>query len=262
MDKVIPNLQLFLILILISLMIFGLDSINFLKWPKIALYYLTNPITFGLYKTKQGFERQFYFIFAARLSAQENKALKEQLGELLSENAKLRNKLAEVEAQLSQQQSLNPQIFNLLVARPIGLSRHLKIDRGSNDKVKKNQAVVFKDNLIGQVTETSEKGANVKLLTDPDSKISAFSQGLSGKAKGVVTGQFGQEMLFDKILHEEKIQAGDLVYTEGLENFLPRGLVLGKVTRVEEKENEVFKKAILAPIFDIRDLELVFIIIE
>jgi len=92
--------------------------------------------------------------------------------------------------------------------------------------------------------------------------MAAFSQGLEGVAKGVLVGQFGTESLLDKILHEETIKAGDLVYSEGTEGNLPRGLILGKVVEVKGEENEVFKQAKVVPVFDIRDLELVFVIIE
>lgn len=262
MDRIFPNLQLFLILSSLSVLILILDIFHFLGLPKLALSYITNPVSLGLYRTGQNVSRQFYFVSALRTSSQENKALKQQLGELLSENARLRKKLAETESLLSQEKYLDSVNYNLLPARPIGISRYLRIDRGSTSGVKLNQAVVFNDNYLGKIVAVSEKGANVQLLSDPDSKVSAFSQGLAGKAKGVLLGQFGSEILFDKILHEEKVTVGDLVYSEGTEGFLPRGLILGKVTEVLERENEIFKQAKVESNIDIRDLELVFVILE
>lgn len=214
----------------------------------------------GIYKTNQDIGRQLYFIVVARKAGQENKALQEQMGQVISENAKLQRKLAETEAQISQEYSLNPQTYNLIAARPIGLDRYLMIDKGSSDGVKIGQAVVFKDNYIGKVLKVSEKEASILLTSDPDSKIAAFSQGLDGRAKGVVKGEFGLGVTMEEILHEENIKEGDLVYSEGTEGFLPRGLILGKVVKVENQENQVFKKAKIEPIFDIRDLELVFLI--
>ncbi len=242
-----------------SLVVFVLDSINFLNLPKQAVFYITNPLSFGIYNTERSINRQFYFIFAARFAAQENKALKEQAGKLFAENATLRKKLAETESLLSQERHLDWRTYNLLPTRPIGLGRYLKIDKGSISGVKTGQAVVFEDNLVGKVVAVSTNAASVELLTDPDSKVAAFSQNKEGKAKGVLLGQFGTEISLDKILHEEKIDLGDLVYSEGLEGFLPRGLILGKVTKVVDRENEVFKQAKVQPIFDIRDLDLVFV---
>lgn len=262
MDRVIPHLKIFLLLVFFSLVILVLDTINLLNLPKKIASYVTNPISFGIYNTNRNIARQFYFIFAARFASQENKALKEQIGQLLSENANLRKKLAEATSLLSQEEHLNSQTYNLLSARPIGLSRYLKIDKGSSAGLKVGQAVVFEDNFVGKVVAVSEASSNVQLLVDPDSKVSAFSQNQEGRAKGILTGQFGTEVILDKILHEEKISVGDLVYSEGLEGFLPRGLILGRVTEVLERQNEVFKQAKVTPIFDIRDLELVFVIQE
>ncbi|MDD5416166.1 MAG: rod shape-determining protein MreC [Candidatus Daviesbacteria bacterium] len=262
MSKVIPDLKILLILLFLSLTIFILDKINLLNLPKQLAFYITNPISFGIYNTNRNIGKQFYFLFLARKAGQENKALKEQVGQLLSENANLRKNIAEITAQLSQEKYLDPGTYNLLPARLIGLSRYLKIDKGSSSGVKVGQPVVFEDSFIGKIVLVSPSASNVELLTDPDSKVAAFSQNKDGQAKGVLVGQFGTAILMDKILHEEKIAQGNLVYSEGLEGFLPRGLILGKVTEVLERENEVFKQAKVSPIFDIRDLELVFVIQE
>lgn len=260
MEKVIPNLKIFIILIFLSIIISILDIFNLLNLPKQFVFYISNPISFGLYNTNRNIDKQFYFIFAARFAAQENKALKEQLGKFLSENATLRKKVAELEAMVSQSDHLDPQTYKLIPARPIGLGKYLKIDIGSNVGIKVGQAVVVDDNYIGKIFTVAPSSANVQLLTDPDSKVAAFSQNTEGRAKGILIGQFGTELLFDKILHEEKIGVGDLVYSEGTEGFLPRGLILGKVTQILERENEVFKQAKVQSNFDISDLELVFII--
>lgn len=262
MDKIIPNFKIFLTVVFVSFLIIFLDAVHFLTLPKNFIFYITNPISFGLYNLDKNISKQFYFLFQARLSAQENKALKEQIGALLSENSKLRRDLAENQSLLSQQKHLDPKSYNLIPARPIGLSRYLKIDQGSSAGVKIGQAVVFNENLIGKVVQVSEKASNVVLLTDPDSKVAAFSQGLEGRAKGILLGQFGTDIILDKILHEEKIAIGDLIYSEGTEGNLPRGLILGRVSQVMEKENEVFKSAKIQSVFDIRDLELVFVIGE
>src|SRR3989344_8387411 len=136
MIKAIPTLKLFSTLILISILILIFDNFGFLSLPKKLLSFITNPISFGLYNTNKNIGSQFGFVFQARMSAKENKALKEQLGSLLSENARLRKDLAESQSLFSQQISLDPATYNLIAARPIGLGRYLKIDRGSNSKIK------------------------------------------------------------------------------------------------------------------------------
>ncbi len=262
MDKVVPGLRIFLILTFSSFLIFIFDFFNLLDIPKKISFYVTNPISFGVYKTNQNVSRQFYFIFASRKASQENKALQEQLGQLLSENANLNRQLAQSQAMVSQFQHLDPKTYNLIAAHPVGLSRYLKIDKGSDSGIKIGEAVVFEENFVGKVTKVERSGATVQTLMDPDSKIAAFSQGLEGRAKGVLLGQFGTDLLMDKILHEEQVKVGDLVYSEGTEGYLPRGLILGKVIQVMDRQNEVFKQAKVKPVFDIGDLDLVFVIEE
>lgn len=260
--KLIPNLRIFLILLFLSILISLFDSLKFLDFPRRLAFYISNPISFGIYNTNKNISKQFYFVFAARFAAQENKALKEQVAKLYSENAQLRKNLAETESLLSQEKHLDPQTYKTVAARPVGLGTFLKIDKGSSSGIKVGQAVVFEDNYVGQVVNVSTESANVELITHPDAKVAAFSLNKEGKAKGILLGQFGTELLLDKILHEEKINEGDLVYSEGLEGFLPRGLILGKVSQVLKRENMVFKQAEVQPVFETGDLDLVFVIVD
>lgn len=262
MNKIVPDLKIFLIVIFTSLAVFSLDLGHFLTLPKRIAFYVTNPISFGLFQTSKSLSKQFFFLFQARFAAQESKALKEQIGQLLSENARLRKNLAEAQALISQKEHLGPETYNLLPARPVGIGRYLKVDKGLIDGIKMGEAVIFNDNLVGKIVEVSEKASNIQLLTDPDSKVAGFSQGLGGKAKGIILGQFGTDIIMDKILHEEKISVGDLVYSEGIEGFLPRGLVLGRVTKILDNQNADFKQAKVQNIFDVGDLDLVFVILE
>lgn len=260
MKSALFHLKLFYILSLVSLVLMAFDLLGLLNIPKSLIQRITLPIQYGFYKTGTQISKQFEFIFMARYASQENLALRTQLGEMISENAALRKKLTETESLVDQQNSLNPKTYNLLPARPIGLGRYLSLDKGSDDGVGLNQVVVFKDNYLGSIKNVTPKISQVQLILDPDSKIAVFSQGGFGKAKGVLQGQFGQQTIMDKILHAENIAEGDLVYSEGTEGLLPRGLVMGRVTLVMERQNEVFKQAIVKPVFDISDLELAFII--
>lgn len=262
LKSLLVDLRTLLALLTVSGILVFLDIFQMLSLPKGVLQQVTIPIQYGLYKSYSNVARQFEFVLQARQSAQENKAKSEQMAQILSENAELRQKLAEAQSFLDQKQALSDQTFNLVPARPIGLSRFLDIDKGSDDGIKAGQAVVFKDNFIGRIKEIDPKKSRVILGSDPDSQVSAFSQSDEGKARGILVGEFGSEMVLDKILHEESIKVGDLVYSEGQEVEVPRGLILGQVSEVIQKDNEVFKQAKVKPVFEIGDLELVFVVGE
>jgi len=259
-SSLLKDARIFLILIISSILIIFFDNLGVLNFPKKIIQSITNPIEYGLYKSALGINRQFDFVVFTRRSAQEKKALEEQLANVISDNANLRRQLSETQGFLDEQKSLSPQTYTTVAARPIASSRYLEIDKGGNDGIKINQPVVYKDSYLGSVKSVSPKSSQVLLSSDPDSKLAAFVQNSNGKARGILAGQFGEEMLLDKILHQENLSVGDLVYSEGTEGLLPRGLVLGQVTQVIENQNQIFKTAKIKPIFKVSDLDIVFVI--
>jgi rod shape-determining protein MreC len=260
LSALLSQAKTFLLLIFIALLITLADATPILTLPKTALQIITQPIQFGLYKSAGAVGKQLEFILLARRAAQEHKAQEEQLAQILSENATLRRQLAEAQGFLAQQQSLDPKTYTQVAARPISLIRYLRIDKGSNNGLKVGMPVVYKDSYLGQIKDISPDSSEVILSSDPDSKIDAFSQGDAGKARGVLVGQFGSDMLLDKILHEEPVKVGDLVYSGGTEGNLPRGLVLGQISQVLDRPNEIFKQAKVKPVFAVGDLDIVFVI--
>jgi rod shape-determining protein MreC len=260
MQALFKDSKTFFILCLLSLFLLLADNFKLLNFPKSIVQTVAIPIQYGLYQSSRTVTRQFEFIFLARRSAQENKALKEQLAQVTAESANLRRQLAETQGFLEQQKALDPRVYDLVAARPISSSRYIRIDKGSDSGLKVGEPVVYKENYLGQIKQLSPKGAEVLLPTDPDSKIAAFVSNKDGKAKGILIGQFGSEMLLDKILHSESISIGDLIYSEGTEGVLPRGLVLGQVTSVLDRPNEIFKQANVKGIFKATDLDIVFVI--
>lgn len=260
MKGILADLKLFLILTLTSLLILFLDNFNLLNLPKQGLQYLTTPIQYGLYQAGSFSRRQLGFIVAARHAAQEITALKKQLGELMLENASLRTKVAESETLLNQYSTLDPRMFNLLPARVIGLGEKIILDQGETEGVKIGQAVIYKDSFVGEIIAVSPKTSLLQIPQDPASKIAIFSQNEAGKARGVLYGQFNSELLIDKILHQEPLEVGDIVYSEGIEGRLPRGLVIGRISELLVRPNEVFKQAKVEPIFKAGELEIVFIV--
>lgn len=260
MRALLLDLKLFLFLTFLSLLVFLFDNLGFLNFPKSALQILTVPVQYGLYQGKISLSKQLEFISLARFSAQENKALRTQLAQLLVENSNLQVKLKETESLIDTYNKLNPKTYDLLPARIISFNRLLLIDKGSNDEVSVGQAVVFKDTYLGQIKRVGPKVSEVLLVQDPDSKIAVFSQNNQGSTRGVLYGQFGSELLMDKIMHQETIEKDDLIYSEGVEGKFPKGLIMGKVSQVLERQNEVFKQAKVKPIFNIVDLDIVFVI--
>jgi rod shape-determining protein MreC len=64
------------------------------------------------------------------------------------------------------------------------------------------------------------------------------------------------------IPQEEVVSVGDIVLTSGLGGLLPKGLVIGQVIEVEQREYETFQTATVRPAVDLSRLELALVITD
>ncbi len=74
--------------------------------------------------------------------------------------------------------------FHTLTARVIGRDtsnwwKSIQIDRGSNDGLRQNMAVLNAEGLIGKIISVTKGEARVLLLTDPNCKVSALLQDIA-----------------------------------------------------------------------------------
>lgn len=173
------------------------------------------------------------------LLEEENKVLKEQLGAV-----SLLGK------------------YRLIPANTISLLNNLVIDKGQRDNIRVGQVVVFKDNLIGVVTQTTVGTATIRTTKDPESKFLVYTQ---NGAKGVLSGNFGTSLLLDKVLQKEKLSQHELVLTAGEkigeDSFIPPGLILGKISNVISEPTEAFLKGEVEPVISFEDLKIVFVLL-
>lgn len=194
-----------------------------------------------------------------------------EVEKLKEENAALYKKLVnqqELERENSalrdQFRTIFPVSSTLLPAKIIGAPSFIPgvnapesftLDKGTKDKVKVGQAVIFKDNLIGKISRVSLSLSVVELLTNKDSLLTVRT--LKTNALGVVKGQGNGEMILENVLLSENLMVLDVVET--LDD--PGNLVVGKIESVDKKPSSLFQAAKIKSIIDFSKLSTVFIII-
>lgn len=194
------------------------------------------------------------------------KELQEQVDLLMIENVRLQEAAIEnatLREQLNFKQA-HP-TFTLLSAEVIGrdpsnILRYLIIDRGSRDGVAPGMPVITAAGLVGRVTHTTANSAQVMLLTDPSSSVSALIQ--SSRATGVVEGQSSAVLLMRYIQQGDAVNVGDIVLTSGLGGKFPKRLVIGQVIAVHQRDNEMFQEAEIRSAVDFSRLEMVMVILN
>lgn len=173
-------------------------------------------------------------------SQKENEILKKQLGYILTnQDAKL--------------------IPAYIIGRnPSNTMQYLIIDKGGKDNIAVGQVVINEGVLIGKVTEVNYTTAKVFLITNPNSAVPALTQ--DSRASGLVRGEIGYGLILEDIVKEVVLKEDENVITSGLGEEYPRGLFIGKIDKTVSSAADLFQKASIKTISDIKKLEMVFVL--
>ena len=207
----------------------------------------------------------------------ENEKLKKEVqklrAEVVKQDAQLRNSaqlqaLAALDAEASIE-AMKPVTARVVLASPVVWYSTVNINRGSNDGVSVDDPVVNGDGLVGRVVKTVGDAAQVQLLTDPDSGVTArvSETGVPGI---VQTGTPGNpnDLLLQRIpLNERPPTVGQRVVSAGIESskftsFFPPGIPIGEITKVDPNELDTSQQVHIKPFADLRDLDIVQVITE
>jgi rod shape-determining protein MreC len=138
----------------------------------------------------------------------------------------------------------------------------IKIDKGRSDGVKIDQPVIASGGLAGKITRVTGGTAEVTLITDASSAVSA--QVMPQGANGIVKPEVGnpKDLLLDFVEKGRRVTEGTTVVTSGftssrVESLFPRGIPIGKVTKVDLDEIELYQRVHIRPFADLRRIDFV-----
>jgi len=141
------------------------------------------------------------------------------------------------------------------------LGNTLIINRGLDDGIKIDDPVVVRDGIVvGKIVKTEQKMSIVRLINDNQSKIAATVMN-SDKSMGLVEGGYGISVQMTYIPQNETVNIGDLIVTSGLEEKVPRGLLIGKVEMVEKEAYQPFQNAVVTPSANLEKIRLVSVLL-
>ena len=213
----------------------------------------------------------FPFVQSRRLLARQNEELRRE-NDALRQQVRALGETGDENLRLHQLLSLKEHTpFHAVTARVIGRDasnwwESLQIDRGSNDGLHMNMAVLNADGLIGKIVFVTKGDSRVLLLTDPNCKVSALLQNTRepGIAAGVKRSlRFSPHCVMTYVNRDAKIKAGEPVISSGLGGVFPKGILIGTVTGVQlNKQTAMYQDVEIKPAADFRRLEEVMVITE
>ena len=146
----------------------------------------------------------------------------------------------------------------------------IKIDKGESDGVRVNQPVIAAgsdpDNgevggLVGKVTVVTGGTAEVTLITD--ASIGVGAQVMPSGATGVVRPAVGNPRdLLMEFVEGGRVTENTTVATSGFtiskgESLFPRGIPIGRVSKADLEEVDIYQRVHLEPYADLKSIDIV-----
>ncbi len=159
-------------------------------------------------------------------------------------------------------QGTQPVAARVIARSPTVWYSTVKIDKGSDDGVRVDHPVIAAGGLVGKVTRVTGGTAEVTLITDGSSAVSA--QVMPDGANGIVKPEVGEpdDLLLDFVQKGRRVTKGTTVVTSGftssrVESRFPRGVPIGRVSRVDLDEVELYQRVHVEPFADLRRIDFV-----
>jgi len=263
------NRQLYILLTLALLLLGGvLDYLGYMSPVRNLVQTALLPLQSAVSETAQELSAQYQTTADVRALQAKNTELETLTNELMVENVRLREVERENELlrQLLNYTRNNPQFTyetTVIKGRSIGfdptnLLYFVYVDVGARNGVANGMPVVTDRGLVGRVTAVGPNSSQVLMLIDPASAVNAIVQ--QSRTTGVVRGNIDGTLTMERIPPNETINPGDIVLTSGLGGNFPDKLVVGQVTEVIQRDQDMFQQARIRPTVDFGKLETMLII--
>ena len=199
----------------------------------------------------------------------ENRELKQKVSELAQ--VKVRDQtLAKENKQLKAELKLKNSLTDystvsaaVMSRTPSSWQQQLVINKGQTSGIKKNMPVLSGGGLIGRVAEVNKTNSKVELLSDTSESSNRFSiviDGTDGKSvNGIITGYNARtnELIMGQVTSTAKIKKGAKVVTNGMGGITPKGLYVGKVSRIGKDDYGLAKKVYIKPATNFNEINIV-----
>jgi rod shape-determining protein MreC len=196
--------------------------------------------------------------------SKENVELKKQVGELSSEIFSYQEVLKE-NKRLKDLLQFGEEIQKKKVLAQIvawdGSSdfKVLRINKGEKDGVRVLSTVVTADGVVGYIYRVTRHFADILTILDPNNRVDGIIE--RTRSHGILEGYGNNRCIMKYVTQSEPVILGDLVLTSGLGNIYPKGLIIGKISKIERESYGVTQSIEVRPSVDFSRLEEVIVLV-
>jgi rod shape-determining protein MreC len=192
----------------------------------------------------------------------ENRELRAEIGQMkieearLSEDARMAHRIQALLAFKEQY------VDSTIAAQVIGTSgsdqsRVLYIDKGSNDGITTDMAVITPSGIVGKIAQVFPDSSQVLPINDQFSGVGAALK--DSRLQGILKGAPNGATTLQYIMSDEKVVPGEEVITSGGDRIFPKGLPVGRVVS-SEPGKDLFLNIRVIPSARLDQLEEVLVV--
>lgn len=181
-----------------------------------------------------------------------------RLQEVERENQRLRELLEFAETRPSFELQGGQIIARVIGQNATNFLNVVMIDLGSRHGIRVGMPVVNEQGLVGRISEVTETTSKVLLITDSSSTVNAILQ--SSRLTGVISGTPGSHPVIGFLPQGTEIGVGEVVLTSGMGGNFPKGIHIGQVVEVRQRDVNVFQEAVVRPTVNFGQLEEVMVV--
>ncbi len=267
----------YIIFIIVAGLLIFFHFLKILSPLESYISYWLNPVSKSLYSLSSNLRSTYNKQTNKQILIDKIKQLEDQSNKLIIENVKL--KILEEENQILRQslKFFTKNQYNYKIANIIsrGESADLAngnqtiiINKGSVDELLPGLPIISPDIyglenqglIIGKIIATKNNSAEICLLNNQNCKLAGSILGQT-KTSGIIHGELGLTIKMEFIPQTEKINKDDIVITSGLEQNIPQGLVIGKIAKVVQDNNELWQNATIEPLINFDDLTIISVLL-
>ena len=198
----------------------------------------------------------------------ENKELKSKVDDLTEENNQLRQDTYEL-SRLRELYQLDEKYtgYTKVGARIIEVtadnwSKAFKVDKGSDDGIKKDMNVIAGGGLVGIVTEVGKNYSIIKTIIEDNNSVSGML--IDTNETCIVEGDIEQsDSGLVKLTHfksDMTVRDGDKIVTSNISDKYLQGILIGYAKDVTPDSNNLTQSGYLVPAVDFNNLQEVLIL--
>lgn len=190
--------------------------------------------------------------------------------DLSQENRKLQNEIANYQEMAKENERLRKlvdfgqniqgkKVIARVIAQDVSSEfRAIRLNKGMAEGVERGMAVVTPEGIVGRVLRATTHYSDVLTLLDSSNAVDALVQ--RSRARGVIEGMSENLLTFKYLRRTDDIEVGDMVVSSGVGGLFPKGLVVGKISRVERKSYGITQYVEVTPMVDFTKLEEVTVV--